>query len=181
MDYFKNLLQLLLSPEAGWEDVSGSMPRPAALVRSGMLPLFAVAALSQLLALAYDRYAPADATVIRAAGVFVSLLMAFFVGKSAFDWLLPSITEGEVNKRKADSVVVYTMGLMALACTVPALLPVRLALNFILPIGVALVAMKAATYLRLRPGKGGMLFLLCLASMSMVTILVQQLIDYTLK
>lgn len=181
MDYFKNLLQLLLSPEAGWEDVSGSMPRPSALARTGMLPLFAAAALSQLVALAYDRYAPADAAAIRAAGVFVSLLMAYFAGMAAFDALLPHMVEGEVNNRKTHSVVVYTMGLMALACMVPALLPVRLALNFILPIGVALVAMKAAAYLRLRPGKSGLLFLLCLCSMSMVTILVQQLIDYTLK
>lgn len=181
MEYYKNLLQLLLSPTCGWEDVSGSMPRPMALARSRMLPLFAVAALSQLMALAYDSAQPLDVALIRGASVFVSLLMAFFIGKVGFDWMLPAMVEGEPNSRKADAVVVYAMGLMALAYTVPALLPVSLALNYILPIGVALVAMKASAYLRVKPHKTGAFFVLCLVTMSLSSILVQELVNYTLK
>ena len=182
MEYCKNLLQLLLSPTCGWEDVSGSMPKPMLLARTRMLPLFGLAALAQFLALAYDGSMPADVAVIRGAAVFVSLLMAFFIGKVCFDWMLPAMAEvGAYNRRKADAVVVYTMGLMALAYIVPALLPVRLALNYILPIGVALVAMKAGAYLRVKPDKAGLFFLLCLLSMSISSILVQELVDFTLK
>ena len=57
LNYLKYLLQLVLSPSSGWEDIEKSNPSPDGLMRRGFYPLLVLTALSELLAFVYQRHA----------------------------------------------------------------------------------------------------------------------------
>ena len=53
LEYLKYLVQLLLSPARGWEDISAKSPDPEEMTRKGLYPLIGIAAVSEFCAFFY--------------------------------------------------------------------------------------------------------------------------------
>ena len=53
VQYLKNLLQLVLLPFRGWEDVSATLSDPERLLRDGYYPLLGIAANTEFVRLFY--------------------------------------------------------------------------------------------------------------------------------
>ena len=65
LEYLKLMMQLLLVPVRGWEDVSSASPDPDEMLRKGLYPLMGVAALSEFVSFFYVRELVHCATDIR--------------------------------------------------------------------------------------------------------------------
>ena len=66
LEYLKLMMQLLLVPVRGWEDVSSASPDPDEMLRKGLYPLMGVAALSEFVSFFYVRELSLATVLVRA-------------------------------------------------------------------------------------------------------------------
>ena len=64
--FLKYIIQLILSPAKGWDDVENANPLPERLFLSGMVPLLLVAALTEFVPLFADGGISLGTAIIRA-------------------------------------------------------------------------------------------------------------------
>lgn len=144
--FLKHILQLILSPARGWEDISASGDEPSELCRTGLYPILGVLALSNFIQLFYGRIDLVQA-LERAVIDFGIYFACYFLGALILEQTIGSMVQGEINRRKIDTVSVYAMALMAITGIIPNCLPAPLSLMIILPVFVALVVYKSYRYL----------------------------------
>lgn len=148
--FIRNILQLLLAPAKGWEDVSESAVNPQELFRRQVLPLLGMAALSVFVRLVYNSDLQVIWLFVKAMVIFVSFFVSFFLALVVFKSYFHYFCEGDPNERKFTTVIAYCISLLALTEIICNVLPVNLGLQYLLPLAVALVFWKADVYLRVR-------------------------------
>ena len=74
--FLKYLVQLLLSPTHGWEDIEKRNPDPEELMRSGLYPLMGIAAATEFLAFFYQRHVELATVLIRSVADFGSYFVS---------------------------------------------------------------------------------------------------------
>lgn len=151
--FIRNILQLLLAPAKGWEDVSESAANPQELFKRQVLPLLGVAALSILVRLIYNYDLQIIWLLVKAMVIFVSFFVSFFLALVVFKSYFHYFCEGDPNERRFTTVIAYSISLLAIAEIVCNILPVNLGLQYLLPLAVALIFWKADVYLRVRPDR----------------------------
>lgn len=135
--YAKNIIQLIFSPDHGWEDVAAtSSPRRAFNL---MTVLLVIAALSPLITLLYGSHAPTlllwQSTVI----IFAAYWATFFLGEFVLGLFLPRIAGGEELKGEIRSFSAYITGLLSLQVIINSLLPVSVAILQLWPIYIVII------------------------------------------
>ena len=145
--YIKQLLQLLLSPSAGWEDVSAAGNPPGELQAKGYFPLVAVTALSQFLPLFYLRglgfVRALENAVAEGVGMFVALYLARFF----LDFTLPRFIKFSYNATKVYTFVIYLLGINCLFDILTNALPASMTFLKLLPLLAAIIIYKSNKYL----------------------------------
>ncbi len=152
--YLKNILQLLLSPAHGWEEISRDGTAPSQLASGGLYPLIGLASVTYFLQGIYAASFELAPLLQRALAVFMSLFLAFFAGKLVLETFTARyIDTGKLNAFKTDTLAAYTVGILAVLQVVCNALPVQTVLSYLLPAFVAIVVWKSARYLDIAPEK----------------------------
>jgi len=151
--FLKYLIQLLLSPSHGWEDLETRDPDPEEMTRSGLYPLMGIAAATEFLSFFYERHIELATVLIRAVAYFGSYFVSVFIAKLIFDYYLGPLTaKGHFDTRRASTLTVAGMGLMVLIQIIGNCLPWSVMLVRFLPLYVVLVLFKAIPYMEVRRG-----------------------------
>lgn len=150
--YLKNLLQLVLLPFRGWEDVSASMSDPELLLRKGYYPLLGFAALTEFVRMFYHGHGGFLTVLELAIALFGSFFVAFFLAKVILNHYLTPYIDGEVNQTKVATFIIYGLGLLLMIEIIDNLLPTSLTLIKFLPLFVALILYNGSGYLSVKQG-----------------------------
>lgn len=148
--YAKQLLQLVLSPSRGWEDIAAAHTDPTRVSAQLMMPSFVVAAASAMLSMLFDPDVTLSDAAIDAVVTFVAYFVSFAIAVQAFRTRLGKYIEGEPDKDRNLTVIVYTLTLLALSTIICNFTPISAIISYILPLLVGLVAWKSASYLQVK-------------------------------
>lgn len=151
--YLRTLVQLTLSPERGWEDVSAMTPGVdvEAMAKRAYCPLLVVAALSEFVPVIYGNVGIPTA-IEMAIALTGAYLVSFFVARALMLQYLPSLSDAEVNRKKVTVFAGCGMGLLLLIEIFENLFPANLTLLKFMPLFAALVLYRATRYLSIRQG-----------------------------
>lgn len=147
--FIKYLLQLVLAPARGWEDITTDNPDPRDLFRKGLMPLLYITAASELLTLCYHADVGIAIVCIRAFIDFAVYFLGYFTAKLIFDTYLRRLTDGEPDQRRSDTIVTMCIGLMAAIQLVENIVPWNLVVLRLLPLYSVLVLYNAASYVHI--------------------------------
>lgn len=148
--YAKQLLQLVLSPSRGWEDIAAANADPTQVSAKLMMPCFVVAAASEMLSMLFDADVNLSDAAIDAVVTFVAYFVSFAIAVQAFRTRLGKYIDGEPDKDRNLIVIVYTMTLLALSTIICNFTPISAIISYILPLLVGLVAWKSAPLLQVK-------------------------------
>lgn len=164
LDYLKCMLQLVLSPAKGWEDISREGRESSVIAAYGLFPLIAVTALSCLLRPVYEVGYETTTAIIRiittAAQYFLTYATALFL----IPLKLPDLVGGEPNEKRTSTYIIYGVGLMTLVELIGNLLPVEVGLIRFLPIYVAIILWKGCRYMGVKKQSEAVFMLLVLST-----------------
>ena len=175
--YLKNILQLILSPTKGWEDISAAVENPDTVAAKGYYPLLAVAALSTFARLFYDHHLSVVTVVMLAVALFGTYFISFYVGRIALESLLKNVVTGEPNVTKITLFILYTLGLSVIIeiienCVSTSLTPIKF-----LPLFVALIIYRGSAYMAVKPDNELRFLVICVAVLLVMPILIMLLLN----
>lgn len=150
LTFIKYLLQLILSPAKGWEDIAQRNPDPEELLRTGLYPLLGLTAATEFLALFWVRHVGLGDILMRALAGFGSYFVAIFIAKLIFELYLKRVTDGAPDQNRAFTLIVMGIGLMVLIQLISNCLPWNLVLLKFLPLYAILIIYKANDYVHVR-------------------------------
>lgn len=188
-NYLRNLLQLIIFPASGWDDIErdnklhgdAMTDYMRRIFLCGLLPLIGLASVTALLGAAYHHSVTIAIATTTAIVTFVKYFVAYYIGTFVLQMLLPRWTEtsGRLHKAAdaASMLIVYAMGYLVMVTLLRNLLPVDLALLMFLPIYVILILWKAKSVLDIIPDKSG----LYLVATSLLTLAVPYVIERLLN
>lgn len=168
LEYIKNLFQLMLSPTRGWEDISAAMSSPDRVAKDGFYPMAGIAALSELVRLAYDSHVSLVSVVESGIALFVTYFVSFFIARMILESYLKPLVDGDPNAVKVGTFSLYALGLLVLIEFVENVVPTELTLIKFLPLFVALIIYKGSAYLSVKADYE--LRFLCLAVVALIVV-----------
>jgi len=149
--FLKMLFHLILSPSRGWEDVAQYDPDPQRLMTSGLYPVFAMAAVSVFIAGFYDQSFTFVGLLQRSIITFVQYFISYYIAQFVFAMFIRRYAvDGEVSDSRVGVFISIGLGLMAVLAVIMNCLPVELSLVQFLPVYVAVILWKGASYLNVR-------------------------------
>lgn len=153
LTFFKNLMQLILSPAHGWEDIARSAEKVDKLRSSGLYPLTAITALSVFLQGIYHVDQGLSDLLIGAVVTFVMFFVGYFCGVFVLTTVMPGIQAPgtHTGERRINTLAIYSTGLLELIAIIANCVPITMALTLFLPLFVVVVIFKGARYLRVDP------------------------------
>ncbi len=178
--FYKNILQLVLSPSSGWEDVAATKSKPQQLAQQCMYPLMGLAALAVFLQLIYEPEVAFTIVLVRAVALFVSYFVTYFFACACVKQYIGRYVEDDVDDERCHTMIIYALSLLALASIVCSLLPLSVGLPYLMPMAVALVLWKACTYLHVSKEHELRFVVLVLVAIVLPPTLIQTMFDYML-
>lgn len=151
LSFLKYLIQLVLSPANGWEDIASESPQPRALMRGGLVPLLCLTAASEFCALFWERGVQLGTVVIRALVDFGAYFVAVYIARLVFDMYMERAVGRKVDTDRCGVLAVMAVGIMVLIQLVDNICPWHLILLRFLPLYAVLVLYKGAKYLDVPP------------------------------
>lgn len=140
LHYLKLMLQILMAPQRGWEDVEADGETSRHTLLCGLLPLVGVAALTVGFSAFYELRPSLPQLLIRAVVSFASYMISYFIGVTVLVYSLPHLSNsGRVNRERVELFSAYCTGMMAAIGILQNLLPMELTLLQFLPIYVVVV------------------------------------------
>lgn len=158
LSFLKYLIQLVLSPRNGWQDLDAENPDPAVLFRRGLLPLLFVTAATEFCALYHTHVPPLSTVIIRAIVDFGAYFIGYFIAKLVFDTYLPRFIHSEPDQRRSDTVAVMAVGLMVAIQLIDNVVPWNLIVLRFLPLYAILVLYRADSFMHI-PARSELTFL----------------------
>ena len=151
--YIGNLLQLLISPAKGWEDIGAATFPPARVASRGYYPLTAITGLSMLVGVAYDHYLTFPLALMQAVVVTATFFISYFI--AAMLWAIGArwfAAPPDTLLRKGEILILHSLGLLELIVIIGACLPVSLSLLQFLPAVIPVIIWTGARYIGVRQG-----------------------------
>lgn len=148
--YLLDMLQLVLSPRRGWEDIAIDNVPPQKLLLSGYLPLIIITALTCLPALWYHSDATVAVVIERVISCFVKYLVGYYLAIFFFSLYMPSCTGGEVSPNKNATFIIYSLGLLAMFNILTNLLPMVPDMLYLLPVYLVFIMWRGITYMEVK-------------------------------
>lgn len=180
LSFLKDILQLLLNPRHGWEEISVQAQEPEILAARGMYPLMGLAALSAFVQGAYWRGFDLGAVLQLAIAQFVSLMAAYFISVALFDTFASRFSKSEVSANKSRTVSLYIISLLCIIQIIENLVPVALTIVQFLPAFAAIVLWKATSYLKINPEKEGGFIVFAIGALIIPWFVIKTLLTFVL-
>lgn len=173
--YLKSLIQLILAPRFGWEDVENDGLQADRIFVRGFIPLAAIAGLMSFVQLFYHPSLNLVGLAIITVIEFMSYFLSYYIGLLVLSSILPSLTYGETDRDKIRLFTVESLGLLCFVGIIRNCLPSDLAtVNFLL-IYIAIIMWRAIDYLRVELKSELKFTLISLLSIMLPSILIQML------
>ncbi|MDE6276807.1 MAG: hypothetical protein K2M06_01715 [Muribaculaceae bacterium] len=186
LSYLKYLLQLLLVPSSGWDDIAQSSPDPAMLLRRGFYPLLAVVALSEFCGLLYNKGLSVDTVILRAIVDLGTYFVSYYLARIAFEmYIRPlSIASAADSSDRSDaiasrslSLILFALGEMLIFRFIANILQADITIIKFLPLYLILILYKARGFMNIR--NDSVMNFTCLAAVA--TILIPLILHYILS
>lgn len=135
LHYLKLMLQILMSPKRGWDDVAADETSPRYLLRQGLLPVAIVASLTVGLGFLYQIRPQAYTIILTGVVAFVRYMLTYFIAVALLVYLLPRVTnDGAVDRTRVELFSVYCVGMMALIGILENIIPYQKGNTPLLPL-----------------------------------------------
>lgn len=162
----QTLINLILAPTRGWEDVAGmsGIDSRRMLVR-GLLPLTAAAGLSVFARPLYVSGLTFGMLLISAIVVSVKFFLAYYIALFLFSIFLPPMTQSGFTAETDNRTAAFTalnLALLAIIEILSNLLPVELSIVQFLPVYVAVIIWQGRNFMDIEPSRAGHFILLAL-------------------
>jgi len=148
--FFKHIIQLLLSPSRGWEDISEAGRTVDDIRRSGYYPLIAITALSEFLRLFYAGHPHFIHLLLSGIAIAGTMFASLYLGRLLLDMTLAKCTDGHLNVVKIDCFITYLLGIDCLFLIFANAMPAHMTFINFLPLLSLIVIFKATQYLSIR-------------------------------
>lgn len=166
--FIKNMIQLILSPQRGWEDISESAVAPEVLCRRGFYPWLAVVGLSEFLRLFYDFSLSVLTLAEHAVAMAGALFASLYLGRLFLEAIFPRYISDKANPIKIYIFTIYLTGLIGLYHIISCAMPARLTLLHFLPLLSLLVIFRSARYMDVP--EGNTVTFLCLSAVAVIVV-----------
>jgi len=177
LSFLKNMLQLLLSPANGWEEVSYDNTDPKVLASHGLYPLMAIASACAFVEGVYETSYDVALVIQHAMIDFISLLVAYLAGAALMESFVDHFTTKDISARKSQTVAVYTVSVLCVVQIIDNLVPFSFALIKFLPAFAAIVLWRATAYLSVDKDKEGLYIVFSIGVMILPWIVISSLLD----
>lgn len=148
LHFLKLMLQLILAPTRGWDDIAVSADSPQYTLRHGLLPLAAVASVTVFIGAFYQVHPSFSRLFIQAVVTFVKYAVTYYAGVTVLTIALPWLSiDGLVDRARVELFCAYCVGMMAVVGAVEHFLPMELSLLQFLPLVIIAVMCYGRTYL----------------------------------
>lgn len=148
--FLLDMLQLILSPRKGWEDVAIDAVPARRLLIGGYLPFIVLVALTCIPGLWYHSDATLPGVIQQTISCFVKFFAGYYLSSFFFSLYMPSCTGGEVNPNKNSTFIMYSLGLLALFNLLTNLLPMVPDMLYLLPVYLFFIMWRGITYMEVR-------------------------------
>lgn len=133
--FLKQMLQLVLQPRQGWEDVAIGAAPPRHTLTHGLLPLAGLAALTTYFGLIYELHPSFGHATALAVVNFAKYAGTYFVAVALLSAVIPFISlNGSANRPRIETFCACCVGLMTLCGILENLLPTELTLLQFMPL-----------------------------------------------
>lgn len=156
--YLLYMLQLLLKPALGWDDLAEASPDPLALLHRGFMPLCVVVGLSALAPAIWEQDFSWLVLCLHAVITFAVYILTFYFAQWVMLTQLGRIADGEgVDSDRVCLFCLMTVGQMAVIGLITNLVPATIALLEFLPLVVVVMIAKSRDFLLVQSNRTGTL------------------------
>lgn len=175
--YLQQMLQLLLAPSKGWEDVAAGPMSAHGALRRGLLPLAAVAGLTVLCRGLYLFQPQWSRLAAEAVIVFLQYFLTYFLALLIMLAFLPRLTASDApaDEHRVSLFVSMATGMMAVIAILGNLLPRGVTLLEFLPLLVVVVMYRGREFLGVRADVQGRFVCLGIVSVILPVYLIEWL------
>lgn len=161
LKYLGYLIQLILSPGRGWDDIALSKLTPRSVAVDGFYPLLGVASVSVFIQYFYNSELTLPVLVESAIITFISYFAGYFLASFLFAVFGSKLIEGELDEKRYDLFILFNLSILVLVDIVANCLPMSLALVEIMPLFVLLVMWMGHRYLHVKADKEARFTVFC--------------------
>lgn len=176
--YLKNLIQIMLNPVHGWEDLKAESPDNDRMFRCGFVPMICVVAITVWTNVLYAASWSVVDNIIMTLGTLAAYFAGYYVAVNVLSMCLPGIVADELYDDR--SIMLYCMsclGLLSLINILSNCIPFDMALLTFLPAYVLVVMWQGRNYLGVKAGSYTRFFLLAVVSVMLPVLAVKLLFD----
>ena len=141
------MLQLILSPLRGWEDVEADGFDSHTLLRRGLIPFLAFTAVTVWAGMLYYHEGSPVAFLEQMSVCFIKYFATYYLAMFFFTLYIPTCIDSQLSLEKCSTFINYGVGLLALINIIENLTPPVLALIYILPIYVIFIMWRGLHYM----------------------------------
>lgn len=176
--YLKGMLQLILAPRKGWEDISYDRYHARDMFRKGFMPLICVCALTVYLRLIYHADASFAVVFEQSAVCFLKYLISYYIAAYAFSIFLPALSDNLPSLSKVHIFLMYSLGLLVILNMAINCIPMDVALLYLLPLYFYYVMWRGIAFLSISFEGAVRYMVLCACALLVPPYLIQFLINY---
>ena len=145
--FYKNIIQLIISPDNGWEDIQQtSRPERATL---GAIWMIIVVAVSPLLHFFYMNDVTWLTVVKEAIMIEISMGLTFFIAGMVMNNWIPRLNGGEEVRDKVTIFDAYVTSLLSLQILITNILPLSFAILTLWPVYVAVIMWRGMSFMEI--------------------------------
>lgn len=154
--FFINILQILINPTRGWEDISYDSTEVSKLTRRGYFPLIAITALTSF-ALYYHAAMRVNLIyVIKQTIITFTIFFAtYYFAEFMFSTLFEPMSEKTYSSKRNSTLIIYSLSILSLMQIVVNIVPFDFMLLYFLPIYAGVIIYKAIPYMGVKEDKIG--------------------------
>ncbi|MDE7472517.1 MAG: hypothetical protein K2M68_02915 [Muribaculaceae bacterium] len=151
LKFIKNILQLMISPDNGWDDIKNG--GDVSLAFKGMSWTIIVSALSCMLQLFYSDGITFSGQLQYAIVVIVAYWSTFYISEFALSVWLPRINDGIFDPERFKLLTCYAVSLLSLQQFLSGLLPLRFSILDLWPLYIMVIIWRAMKMLEIDVAK----------------------------
>lgn len=178
--YLKLMIQLLLSPKHGWEDIAYDDPSLRKLMVSGFVPWLVIAAATALVPFVYRDDYNVLMMIIAVMIMFLKYFVTYFIAGFLFQMFIPYLSKGAYNEKNCNTLIMMSIGLLALIGIIKNCVPVDMPVVNFFPLYVLLIMWRGNRFVKVPKINGWRYTALCFMSALLPPYLLQGLFNLIL-
>ncbi len=178
--FLRLLIQIILAPRNGWEDLETDDPDPRTTFFTGFVPLTAISAIAVLFQLVFHPYLSVMLLFEKALIQFVAMFVSYYLAEFFFSLYLLRNIKGSLQPDRMRLYIMMTLSVLSIMMMVINIVPFSPVL-MLLPLYVVVVMRMATGYLSVVEGRTGHFMLLSMSSMFAPPLIIMFIFGYLTK